>query len=100
MTDFVVPTQRRSETFFPDETPNTPTQLLICWDRETGWGHIATEPPRATSPRFVAFHRFCTGDPKTVCAPFVAAGYTVLAQRDLADGLLEVRLAHLDKAAN
>ncbi|MEC3976325.1 hypothetical protein [Amycolatopsis sp. H20-H5] len=100
MTDFVLPVQRRYFTVMPDEVLKTPPRLLVCWDRETGWGHVAAELSDGARPAFLAFHRFSGGDWQTVCAPFVAAGYMVLAEYDRDDGLLEVRLELTARVAN
>ncbi|GAB1511303.1 hypothetical protein [Actinophytocola sp. KF-1] len=49
--------------------------LVVRWDRETGWAHLAVAAPGAERPRFTGFHRFADGDPVAVVAALVASGF-------------------------
>ena len=50
------------------------TAIVVRWDRETGWGHLAVVVPGAGRARFAGFHRFADGDPVAVVAELVASG--------------------------
>jgi hypothetical protein len=68
----------------------TAVRLVVRWDRETGWGHLAIVEPGAARARFTGFHRFADGDPVTVIAELVAAGCRTIAAPRHGDDLVEV----------
>jgi hypothetical protein len=49
-------------------------RVVVRWDHETGWAHLAVAAPGADRARFVGFHRFADGGADTVVAELAAAG--------------------------
>ncbi len=66
------------------------TALVVRWDRETGWGHLAVVVLGAERPRFRCFHRFAEGDPVAVVAELVASGCVPAGAPRRVDDLMEV----------
>jgi len=73
--------------------PATDTvRLVIRWDRETGWGHLAIAETNTGAARFVGFHRFADGGDDTVLAELRehAQCVTTSAPRLAADDFMEL----------
>jgi hypothetical protein len=60
-------------------------RLVVRWDRETGWGHLAIAGTGTGAPRFVGFHRFVNGGDDTVLAELATAGCVTTSAPRLAD---------------
>ncbi|MFC4852676.1 hypothetical protein [Actinophytocola glycyrrhizae] len=65
-------------------------RLVVRWDRETGWAHVATVVPGTGRTRFTGFHQFAGGDPAAVVAELVASGCVTTSQPRRDDDLMEV----------
>ncbi|QWF76685.1 hypothetical protein [Amycolatopsis sp. CA-230715] len=66
-------------------------RLLVHWDPETGWAHLAVAEPGGANPRFAGFHRFPSGDTDSVLAALTEAGWDAGQPTELEDGMLGVR---------
>ena len=64
--------------------------LVVRWERETGWAHLAIAVPGAARARFVGFHRFTGGGAETVLAELAAAGFVTASKPRRADDLMEI----------
>lgn len=87
----------------PARVPATGTvRLVVRWDRETGWAHLAIAVPDAARPRFVGFHRFTDGAADAVLAELAAAGCVTASTPRHDDDLMELDavLARREVAAN
>lgn len=65
-------------------------RLVVRWDRETGWAHVAIAEPGADSARFVGFHRFAEGRAEAVIAELTGAGCVTASAPRLDDELMEI----------
>jgi hypothetical protein len=63
--------------------------LVVRWERETGWAHLAIAVPGAARARFVGFHRFAGGGAETVLAELAAAGFVTASKPRRAGEFLE-----------
>ncbi|MEV7042332.1 hypothetical protein [Amycolatopsis sp. NPDC051061] len=72
------------------------TRLVVRWDRETGWAHLAIAVPGTEPTRFAGFHRFAGGSAEAVAAELAAAGCVSAPPLHLDDSLSEIEavLAH------
>ncbi|GAA1957863.1 hypothetical protein [Amycolatopsis minnesotensis] len=89
---FAVPPQPKARN--PSRAPRNaalPQRLLVHWDRETGWAHLAVAEPDGANPRFAGFHRFPNGDTGSVLATLTEAGWDVGRAAELGDGMLGVQ---------
>ncbi len=66
------------------------TRLIVRWDRETGWAHLAIAVPGAGPTCFAGFHRFAGGSAKAVAAELAAAGCVSAPPLHLDDTLSEI----------
>lgn len=64
-------------------------RLLVRWDRETGWAHVAVAEPGAGA-RFAGFHRFAGGGAEAVVAELAAAGCVTAPALRVDDELMEI----------
>ncbi|WP_370964146.1 hypothetical protein [Amycolatopsis sp. cg9] len=67
-----------------------PTRLIVRWDRETGWAHLAIAVPGAGPACFAGFHRFAGGSAGAVAAELAAAGCASAPPLHLDDALSEI----------
>ena len=66
-------------------------RLVVRWDRETGWGHLAIAAPGVDRLRFAGFHQFASGGTETVLAELADAGCVIASLPRVDDGdLLEI----------
>lgn len=80
-----------------DTRPTTgTTRLIVRWDRETGWAHLAIAVPGTEQTRFAGFHRFTGGTTDAVAAELAAAGCVSAPPLHIDDTLSEIEavLAH------
>lgn len=87
-TAFAVPARPKARN--PSRT-GLSQRLLVHWDRETGWAHLAVAEPDGTNPRFAGFHRFPSGTTESVLTELTRAGWDVGNAVELGDGMLGVR---------
>jgi len=73
-----------------DAVPSAGTRLVVRWDRETGWAHLALAAPGTGTARFAGFHQFSTGGAETVAAELAAAGCVTGAPSPAGDGLMTI----------
>jgi hypothetical protein len=73
-----------------DAVPSAGTRLVVRWDRETGWAHLAFAAPGAGAPRFAGFHQFTAGGAETVAAELAAAGCVTGAPSPAGDGMMTI----------
>jgi hypothetical protein len=73
-----------------DAVPSVATRLVVRWDRETGWAHLAFAVPGAKTARFAGFHQFSAGGADTVVAELAAAGCVTGVPSPAADGLMAI----------
>jgi len=78
---------RRSEAV---RVAGTTAGVVVRWDRETGWAHLAIAVPGAGPARFVGFHRFAEGGEEAVVAELAAAGCVTASAPRLDDELMEI----------
>lgn len=64
--------------------------LVVRWDRETGWAHLAIAGAGTSVPRFAGFHQFAAGATEVVVAELAAAGCVTAPARLVDDGLMEI----------
>jgi hypothetical protein len=64
--------------------------MVVRWDGETGWAHLAVAEPGAGRARFVGFHRFAGGGADAVVAELAAAGCVTASGPRRADDLMEI----------
>jgi hypothetical protein len=75
----------------PDAVPADGTvRLVVRWDRETGWAHVAVAEPGTDGARFAGFHRFAAGGAEAVVAELAAAGCVTAPPLRVDDELMEV----------
>jgi hypothetical protein len=87
----------------PPTPADTATNILLCWDSETGWAHVGIQcPDSAALPEFKGFLRLFDPRPPVVQAYLQRAGFRVLDHHELPGGLHELRitLAGAQCAAN
>lgn len=65
-------------------------RLVVRWDRETGWAHLAIAVPGAGRAGFAGFHRFAGGGAEAVVAELAAAGCVTASGPRLDDELMEI----------
>jgi hypothetical protein len=65
-------------------------RVVVRWDRETGWAHLAVALPDTGATRFVGFHRFAEGGPDAVVAELADAGCVTASAPRLDDELMEI----------
>jgi hypothetical protein len=65
-------------------------RLVVRWDRETGWAHLAIAVPGTGSARFAGFHQFADGDAGTVLTELAAAGCVIATDPRADDDLMEL----------
>lgn len=58
----------------PDTVRAGTARVVVRWDRETGWAHLAVEVPGGGPARFVGFHRFAEGSVDVVVRDLAAVG--------------------------
>ena len=74
-----------------DTRPTTgATRLIVRWDRETGWAHLAIAVPGTERARFAGFHRFARGTAVAVAAELAAAGCVSAPPLHVDDTLSEI----------
>lgn len=66
------------------------TRLIVRWDRETGWAHLAIAVPGSGPACFVGFHRFAGGSAQAVAAELATAGWASAPPLHLDDMLSEI----------
>lgn len=66
------------------------TRLVVRWDRETGWAHLAIAVPGSGPVRFGGFHRFSGGSAEAVAAELAALGCVSAPPLHLDDTLSEI----------
>lgn len=66
------------------------TRLIVRWDRETGWAHLAIAVPGTGPVCFAGFHRFAGGNAEAVAAELADAGYVSAPPLHLDDMLSEI----------
>jgi hypothetical protein len=66
------------------------TRLVVRWDRETGWAHLAIAVPGSGPVCFAGFHRFSGGSAEAVAAELAAAGCVSAPPLHLDDALSEI----------
>jgi hypothetical protein len=75
----------------PDTDPAAGTvRLVVRWDRETGWAHLAIAAPDTGRARFAGFHRFAGGSADAVLAELAAAGCVTASEPRLDGDLMEI----------
>jgi hypothetical protein len=74
----------------PDTLPDRTARVIVRWDRETGWAHLAVDVPGAGPARFVGFHRFAEGGVDAVVAELAAGGCVDASASRLDDELMEI----------
>ncbi|MFL6121179.1 hypothetical protein [Actinophytocola sp.] len=65
-------------------------RLVVRWDGETGWAHLAVAVSEIGRLRFAGFHRFANGSTEAVLAELAAAGCVTASEPRLDDDLLEI----------
>lgn len=65
-------------------------RLVVRWDRETGWAHVAVADPDTGGARFAGFHRFSGGGAEAVAADLAAAGCVTAPALRVDDELMEI----------
>ncbi|MEU0796755.1 hypothetical protein ABZ342_42395 [Amycolatopsis sp. NPDC005961] len=65
-------------------------RLIVRWDRETGWAHLAIAVPGSGLACFAGFHRFAGGSTEAVAAELAAAGCVSAPPLHLDDMLSEI----------
>jgi hypothetical protein len=65
-------------------------RLVVRWDRETGWAHLAVAGPGTGRARFAGFHRFSGGGSDAVAAELAAAGCVTAPPSRVDDHLMEI----------
>jgi hypothetical protein len=74
-----------------DTRPTTgTTRLIVRWDRETGWAHLAIAVPGTERARFAGFHRFTSGTAEAVATELAAVGCVSAPPLHLDDSLSEI----------
>jgi hypothetical protein len=77
--------------------PTTPVEepdILITWDRWSGWARIASHYRGSPDlPRFIRFLHLPASDPEALRELIDKAGHTVLSASDRDDQLTELRFA-------
>lgn len=74
-----------------EAVPATETvRLVVRWDRETGWAHLAIAVPDSGSARFAGFHRFTGGGIEAVLTELAAAGCVTGSAQRIDDELMEI----------
>lgn len=68
----------------------TTVRLVVRWECETGWAHLAIAEPGAGRARFAGFHRFSGGGEQAVVAELAAAGCVVASPSRVDDELMEI----------
>jgi hypothetical protein len=78
------------------------TRLIVRWDRETGWAHLAIAVPGTERARFAGFHRFTRGTAEAVAAELATAGCVSAPPLHLDDALSEIEavLRHREVASD
>jgi hypothetical protein len=71
-------------------------RLVVRWDRETGWAHVAVAEPGGT--RFAGFHRFAGGGAEAVVAELAAAGCVTAPPLRVDDELMEIEAVRSRRA--
>ncbi|WP_439380952.1 hypothetical protein [Amycolatopsis lexingtonensis] len=77
-----------------------PTRLIVRWDRETGWAHLAIAVPGTGPACFAGFHRFAGGSAGAVAAELAAAGCVSAPPLHLDDALSEIEAVLPEVAAD
>jgi hypothetical protein len=70
--------------------PSAGTRLVVRWDRETGWAHLALAVPGTGTARFAGFHQFSAGGADTVVAELAAVGCVAGVPSPAEDGLMAI----------
>ena len=65
-------------------------RLVVRWDRETGWAHLAVAVPGAGRARFAGFHQFASGGTEVVVAELAAAGCVTASAPRTDDEFMEI----------
>lgn len=65
-------------------------RLVVRWDRETGWAHLATALTGTEIACFAGFHRFAGGSAEAVAAELAAAGCVCAPPLHLDEGISEI----------
>ncbi|WP_410675289.1 hypothetical protein [Amycolatopsis sp. cmx-4-68] len=65
-------------------------RLVVRWDRETGWAHLAVAMAGTEIACFAGFHRFAGGSAEAVAAELAASGCVCAPPLHLDDGLSEI----------
>jgi hypothetical protein len=76
------------------------TRLIVRWDRETGWAHLAIAVPGTGPVCFAGFHRFAGGSAAAVAAELATAGYVSAPPLHLDDMLSEIEAVLPEVAPN
>lgn len=66
------------------------SRLIVRWDRETGWAHLAIAVPGTGPVCFAGFHRFAGGTAEAVAAELAVAGCLSAPPLHLDDHLSEI----------
>jgi hypothetical protein len=70
--------------------PAAPIRLVVRWDRENGWAHLAVVVPGSGRARFAGFHRFTGGSTEAVVAELGTAGCVTASAPRVDDELMEI----------
>lgn len=65
-------------------------RLVVRWDPETGWAHVAVTDSPTEGMRFAGFHRFAGGAAEAVTAELAAAGCVTAPPLRVDDHLMEI----------
>lgn len=76
------------------------TRLIVRWDRETGWAHLAIAVSSSGPVCFAGFHRFAGGSAEAVAAELAAAGCLSAPPLHLDDMLSEIEAVLPEVAAD
>jgi hypothetical protein len=76
------------------------TRLIVRWDRETGWAHLAIAVPGTGPACFAGFHRFAGGSAEAVATELAAAGCVSAPPLHLDDMLSEIEAVLPEVAPN
>jgi hypothetical protein len=65
-------------------------RVVVRWDGETGWAHLAIAEPGDRCARFVGFHQFAGGGADAVVAELASAGCVIASAPRLDDDMMEI----------
>jgi hypothetical protein len=74
----------------PDTANAGTARVVVRWDMETGWAHLAVDAGGDWPTRFVGFHRFAEGGVDVVAGELAAGGCVSVSAPHFDGELMEI----------